>query len=41
MPTSSAPVNPPRPDFRDGKITLRCEYDNPLIVQASLAEFAG
>lgn len=26
--------------FRDGKITLWCEYDNPLIVQASLADFA-
>jgi ketosteroid isomerase-like protein len=25
--------------FRDGKITLWCEYDNPLIVQASLADF--
>ena len=26
--------------FCDGKITLWCEYDNPLIVQASLADFA-
>ena len=26
--------------FRDGKITLWCEYDNPLIVLASLADFA-
>jgi|APFre7841882724_1041349.scaffolds.fasta_scaffold71092_2 ketosteroid isomerase-like protein len=27
--------------FHDGKVALWCEYDNPLIVQASLAEFAG
>ncbi|MCW2630703.1 nuclear transport factor 2 family protein [Mycobacterium sp.] len=26
--------------FRDGKMTLWCEYDNPLLTQASIANFA-
>lgn len=26
--------------FRNGKMTLWCEYDNPLLAQASIADFA-